>query len=102
MRPGERDRSRQLLVVVIVAALAAAWAVGRLTAPRADTPPVATRGTLPASPWAIRTVAGVPVGYPRTRAGAVAAMAAFGQALADPRVQLDDRRRSDVARAVGT
>jgi hypothetical protein len=44
----------------------------------------------------------VPVGYARTRAGAVAAMAAYGQALADPRVQLDDRRRRAVAAAVGT
>ena len=47
-------------------------------------------------------VAGVPVGYAHTRAGAVAAMAAYGQALADPRVQLDDRRRATVAAAVGT
>ena len=39
----------------------------------------------------------------RARAmGAVAAMAAYGQALADPRVQLDDRRRRAVAAAVGT
>ena len=29
-------------------------------------------------------------------------MAAYGQALADPRVQLDDRRRAEVAAAVGT
>jgi hypothetical protein len=34
--------------------------------------------------------------------GAVAAMAAYGQALSDPRVQLDDRRRRAVASAVGT
>ena len=47
-------------------------------------------------------MAGVPVGYARTREGAVAAMAAYGQALADPRVEINDRRRAEVVAAVGT
>jgi hypothetical protein len=96
---GDR-RSRPVIALALVAALIAAGAVGRLTAPRSDATVPEIR-TL-AAPFAHRVVAGVSVGYARTRAGAVAAMAAYGQALADPRVQLDDRRRRSVAGAVGT
>jgi hypothetical protein len=98
----ERPRSRAAAVGALVVALVAAATIGRLTAPTADSAP--TNGPAPAAPAprATRTAAGVPVGYPRTRAGAVAAMAAYGQALADPRIQLDDRRRRAVAATVGT
>jgi hypothetical protein len=97
---GDRGLSRTAIGLAIVAALTAAVAIGRLSAPGPNTTAPQIR-TLPA-PSARATVAGVPVGYARTRAGAVAAMAAYGQALADPRVQLDDRRRRAVAAAVGT
>jgi hypothetical protein len=97
---GDRRRSRIGTALAIVAALIVAGAVGRLTAP-------ASKGVAPQiralpAPLGQSIAAGVPVGYARTRAGAVAAMAAYGQALADPRVQLDDRRRRAVAAAVGT
>ena len=95
-----RSRLRPPVLVALFAALVVAGAIGRLTAPPADSPPTPAPG--PPAPRATGTAAGVPVGYPRTRAGAVAAMAAYGQALADPRVQLDDRRRAAVAGAVGT
>jgi hypothetical protein len=97
----ERPRSRAAALVAMVVALVAAATIGRLTAPTADSAPTTSPADAPAS-RATRLAAGVPVGYPRTRDGAVAAMAAYGQALADPRVQLDDRRRRAVAAAVGT
>jgi hypothetical protein len=95
-----RRRSRTAILVAAGTALVVAAAVGRLTAPRPEAAAPQIR-TLPV-PLARSIAAGVPVGYARTRAGAVAAMAAYGQVLADPRVQLDDRRRRLVATAVGT
>jgi hypothetical protein len=97
-------RSRMPAAAALVIALAAAAVIGRLTAPPADAPPVRSPAPVAAPPSgrATRTAAGIPVGYARTREGAVAAMAAYGRVLADPRVQLDDRRRRQVAEAVGT
>jgi hypothetical protein len=97
-------RSRVPAAVALVIALVAAALIGRATSPRADAPPVPrpAPGPEPRGLGATRMVAGVPVGYARTREGAVAAMAAYGRVLADPRVQLDDRRRRQVAQAVGT
>ena len=98
----ERPRSRTAAIGALVVALVAAATIGRLTAPTTDPAPTARPAANAPAPRATREAAGVPVGYPRTRDGAVAAMAAYGQALADPRVQLDDRRRRAVAAAVGT
>src|SRR5215213_3266367 len=99
---GDRSRSRAPRFVALLVALVVAGLVGRLTAPSADpTPPPETRIAAPET-QATGVAAGVPVGYPRTRAGAVAALAEYGQALTDPRVQLDDRRRRAVVAAVGT
>jgi hypothetical protein len=96
--------SRVALAIVALAALVVAGVLGRLTAPTAGTPLSRDSRPVGSSPSApdTRTVAGVPVGYSRTRGGAVAAMAAYGHALADPRVQLDDRRRAAVVATVGT
>jgi hypothetical protein len=89
-------------LVALLAALVVAGLVGRLTAPSGDpSRPPETRNAAPET-RGTGVAAGVPVGYPRTRAGAVAAMAEYGQALTDPRVQLDDRRRRAVVAAVGT
>jgi len=97
-------RSRMPAAFALIIALAAAAVIGRLTAPRADAPPTPgpAQAATPPGLGATRMVAGVPVGYARTREGAVAAMAAYGQALADPRVEINDRRRTEVAAAVGT
>src|SRR6188472_360437 len=96
--------SHAYVVLALALAVLTAAVVGRLSAPRGEATPTATSerpARLPA--WqGTRVVAGVRVGYSRTRAGAVAAMAAHGQALADPRVKLDDRRRMEVAGGVGT
>jgi hypothetical protein len=98
----DRHRSRAPRFVALLVALVVAGLIGRLTAPTPDPArPPKTRVATP-EPRATDAAAGVPVGYSRTREGAVAAMAAYGQALADPRVQLDDRRRRAVATAVGT
>ena len=100
----ERRSLMPAAVALVIALIAAATLVGRLTAPRTDAPPTPRPAPIAEPPVldATRTVAGVPVGYARTREGAVAAMAAYGRVLADPRVQLDDRRRRQVAEAVGT
>ena len=97
-------RSRIPGAAALAIALVAAALIGRLTAPSADSLPVPQPAPVAESTGsrATRVVAGVPVGYPRTREGAVAAMAAYGHVLADPRVQLDDRRRGEAAAAVGT
>jgi hypothetical protein len=100
-----RERRRRVaLAIVALAALVVAGLLGRLTAPTAEPSPPRDSRSINSSPRAhdTRTVAGVRVGYPRTREGAVAAMAAYGHALADPRVQLDDHLRAKVAAAVGT
>ena len=98
----ERSRARAPGVVALLAALLVAGLIGRLTAPTPDPARPPETHVVAREPRATDAVAGVPVGYSRTRDGAVAAMAAYGQALADPRVQLDDRRRRAVAAAVGT
>jgi hypothetical protein len=98
----ERSRPRAPGMVGLVAALLVAGLIGRLTAPTPDPARPQETHAVARGPGATDVAAGVPIGYSRTREGAVAAMAAYGQALADPRVQLDDRRRRAVAAAVGT
>lgn len=77
-----RKRSRRAplaagcLALVLLGLLA-----GRLTAPS----PGGGRAAAPAA-GAARTLAGVPVSFPRTRAGAAAAIAAYQRAFADPDV----------------
>jgi hypothetical protein len=98
----KRSRSRAPGIVALVAALLVAGLIGRLTTPTPDPARPQETHVVAREPRATDVSAGVPVGYSRTRDGAVAAMAAYGQALADPRVQLDDPRRRAVAAAVGT
>src|SRR5512133_3104876 len=98
----DRSRSRAPALIALLVALVVAGLIGRVTAPTADWPRPQETHVVAREPRATDVAAGVPVGYSRTRAGAVAAMAAYGQALADPRVQLDDRRRAAVVGAVGT
>jgi hypothetical protein len=63
--------------LAIAACLAIGLLLGRASAPDKPAPQAAG----PASPT--REVAGVPVGYPHTRAGAILAMARYQQALSD-------------------
>ena len=97
-------RSRIPAAVALVAALAVSAVIGRVTTPTGNSPPAVRPAPVAEPPGmgATGMEAGVPVGYARTREGAVAAMAAYGQALADPRVEINDRRRAEVVAAVGT
>ncbi|MBY5161474.1 hypothetical protein [Salsipaludibacter albus] len=97
-------------LVALVVAVAVGVAIGRVTGDPGGPPapadgPTLTR-TAPSGPGPTRTVDGVPVGYTRTRAGAIAAAANYAVVLDSPAV-LDaarvgpalDQIATDVARA---
>lgn len=84
------------VVAILIAAL-----VGFLLGRAADGAPPQPVPKL-AGPGPYRTVVGVPQGFARTQAGAVAALLNFGAALGDPRVVLDPRRREQVLSLVAT
>lgn len=82
-----RDRRIFRLGAPLLAALLAGALIGRATAPSlppASPPPSAER--TPATETVPRTVAGVTISFPETRAGAAMAAAAYQQAFAEPRV----------------
>lgn len=87
----------------LLAALVVGLLIGRVTAPDSGSP---SRPAAPAPPSAsgepARRVGGIGVGYPHTRAGAVAATLNGGAALGDPRVLLDRRRRTRVLALIAT
>jgi hypothetical protein len=90
-------------VAAAVLALIVGLAVGRATAPDAGT--TTKQGPAPAAgatPGPSRVVNGVGVGYPRTRAGAVAALFSDSAVLGDPRTLLDASRRSRVLSLIAT
>lgn len=98
-----RRRPSVTAVAAALAALAIGLLIGRVTAPdeRASEPP---RGRTPAltDGQPSRRVGGIGVGYPHTRAGAVAATLNAGAALGDPRVLLDATRRTRVLELIAT
>lgn len=92
-----------LAVAALLVAVLVGLVVGRATAPDATTTtrqaPAATAGAPPAPS---RVVSGVGVGFPRTRAGAVAALCSDSAVLGDPRTLLDASRRSRVLGLIAT
>lgn len=103
---GGPRRSRAGLLAAAIVALAllvVAFVIGRATAPSSGHAARPLPGVpAPTAPGPSRIVDGVGVGYPDTQAGAVAALLADGQTLADPRVLLDPRRRARVLALIAT
>lgn len=98
---GPRRRRLPLIgVAAVVVALIVGLVVGRVSAPDHN----ATTTVVAPSPdgQAARRVGTIPVGYPHTRAGAVAATLNAGAALSDPRVLLDEARRTRVLDLIAT
>lgn len=89
--PGRR-RPPLIAIAAVVVALIVGLLVGRVSAPDHHS----TTTTVAPSPegQAARRVGTVPIGYPHTRAGAVAATLNAGAVLGDPRVLLDPARRT--------
>jgi hypothetical protein len=93
-------RSRLALAAALLAALLAAGAIGwALRGPGKQPAPPRPAGLF-AQPT--RLDHGVPVGWPHTQQGAVAAAAAYTAALSDPRVIFSRARRRQVLGVVGT
>ncbi|MGD9735955.1 MAG: hypothetical protein AB7V58_10170 [Solirubrobacterales bacterium] len=92
---GDRGPGRRiplLAIATVVIALITGLVVGRVTAPDHHS----TTTTVAPAPdgQAARRIGTIPVGYPHTRAGAVAATLNAGAVLGDPRVLLDPDRRT--------
>lgn len=75
-----RSSTRRNLILASLAALLLGLLLGRSLSPTSD------RAALPAKAGAARSLAGVPVAFPNTPAGAAEAVAAYQQAFADPAV----------------
>jgi hypothetical protein len=88
-------------IVAVIVALVVGLLVGRITAPDEGAP--APKASPPAADGQPdRRVGTIGVGYPRTRAGAVAATLNAGAVLGDPRVLLDTGRRTRVLDLIAT
>jgi hypothetical protein len=93
-----------LLAVVVVIA----FVVGRVTAPshhasHASTGgPASTTTSVSGEPAPSRVLDGVPIGYPDSEAGAVAALLTDGQTLSDPHVLFNSTRRTQVLALIAT
>lgn len=91
------------LVAVALVAVVAAFVVGRVSAPsHHSTQTVTSTVSTPSQPSPSRVQDGVPVGYPRTKAGAVAALLTDGQTLSEPQVLFNASRRSQVLSLIAT
>jgi hypothetical protein len=73
--------SRRALLLAYLAALVVGLLLGRALSPSHP-----ERATAPASAAAARSIAGVPVGFPETAAGAAGAIASYQRAFATPAI----------------
>lgn len=74
------------ILILLVAALVIRRPATRSSAPPAAVPPTAASSPVPAVAGATRLEAGVPVGYPHTQSGAVAAATNYLVAFTQPRM----------------
>jgi hypothetical protein len=94
------NRSRLPLAAAAIVALLAAGAIGwALRGPGKTSTSSPPAGLYPQP---TRLDHGVPVGWPHTQAGAIAAATAYTAALGDPKVAFSPSRRREVLRIVGT
>ncbi|HXM57856.1 MAG TPA: hypothetical protein VOB72_20835 [Candidatus Dormibacteraeota bacterium] len=91
---------RRLLIgaaaLVALVLLAAAFVIGRASAPAAGPTSSAAPATTQAGPGPTRTVNGVPVGYAHTQDGAVAAATNFLMVVDGPLITQPDKYRSAI------
>ncbi len=81
-RPAERSGpSRRALLLACLAALGVGLLLGRSLSPSGP-----ERAAAPAGAAAARSVAGVPVGFPKTATGAAGAVASYQRAFATPAI----------------
>jgi hypothetical protein len=81
-RPPQNRRSRRGRVALPLVALLLGLLLGRSTAPS----PSGGRAAAPAGAGAARTLAGVPVAFPHSAAGAAEAVAAYERSFASPAI----------------
>lgn len=89
-----------IAIAAVVGAVLVGVLIGRVTAPDHHSTTATTAPTTDGQ--AARRVGTIPVGYPHSRAGAVAATLNAGAVLGDPRVLLDPARRSRVLSLLAT
>jgi hypothetical protein len=91
------------LVAVALIAVVVAFVVGRVSAPSHHSAQTVTSTvSSPSQPSPSGVQDGVAVGYPHTKAGAVAALLSDGQTLSNPQVLFNASRRSKVLSLIAT
>jgi hypothetical protein len=91
--PSARRSAPRWMLPALVGCLLLGGLVGRLTAPSGRR---AARPSAPSTLGPTHTIAGVPLGFAHSPAGAVAALTAYSTILSNPQVSLNSRRRKQV------